>query len=243
MLSNLLRRLRGVSFAPPCPDQPLAIIGDVHGCLDLLRDLLTKLPTEAQIILVGDYIDRGEDSAGVLRYLADHPDLICLRGNHEDMLLRFLADPARHGARWLHHGGLQTLASFKVSGLTPSAPPEALITCRDALLAAMGDDLLASVKAFLPSYHCGNVLVTHAGANPAVAPEYQPPEVLAWGHDDFHKVARQDGVWVVHGHVIQEEPQARQGRIAIDTGAYATGCLTAVLLTPGAEPRFMSTQR
>lgn len=248
MLSNLLYRLGGARRQTlPCPDRPLAVIGDVHGSLGLLQDLLAKLPSDAEVVLVGDYIDRGEDSAGVLRFLSDRPDLICLRGNHEDMMLRFLADPSRHGPRWLQHGGVQTLASFGIASGPASAPAsatrEALTDCRDALLAALGTELLDFVTQLLPSYLSGNVLVSHAGANPAVAPEDQDPAVLAWGHPDFDKIPRRDGIWVAYGHVIQDRAKVLQRRIAIDTGAYATGRLSAVYLAPGAEPAFMSVLR
>ncbi|MEP0144405.1 MAG: metallophosphoesterase family protein [Erythrobacter sp.] len=243
MLSNLLQKLRGAGgFSRPCPDRPLAIIGDVHGCVDLLHRLLAKLPSDAQVILVGDYIDRGEDSADVLRYLCNRQDLICLRGNHEDMLLQFIEDPARYGPRWLQYGGLQTLASFRISGVQSGATPKALTECRDALLAKMGTELVEFVNRLLPSYLSGNVLVTHAGANPTVAPEYQTPSDLAWGHPNFDKTMRKDGIWVVYGHVIQDQPIASKGRIGIDTGAYATGKLTAVYLTHEVEPAFISTK-
>ncbi|MFC6252845.1 metallophosphoesterase family protein [Pseudophaeobacter arcticus] len=242
MLSNLLQKLRGtVGFSQPCPDRPLAIIGDVHGCADLLHRLLAKLPSDAQVILVGDYIDRGEDSAEVLRFLCEQQDLICLRGNHEDMLLRFLEDPERHGPRWLQYGGLQTLASFRIAGVHPGATPKALTECRDALLAKMGTELVEFVNRLSPSYLSGNVLVSHAGANPSVAPEYQTPNDLIWGHPDFDRVLRKDGVWVAYGHVIQDKPTVSRGRISIDTGAYATGILSAVYLTQGTEPAFIST--
>lgn len=243
MLSNLLQKLRGTGgFSQPCPDRPLAIIGDVHGCVDLLHRLLAKLPSDAQVILVGDYIDRGEDSADVLRYLCNRQDLICLRGNHEDMLQQFLEDPERYGPRWLQYGGLQTLASFRISGIPPGATPKALTECRDALLAEMGAELVEFLNRLLPSYLSGNVLVTHAGANPLLEPEYQIPSDLAWGHPDFAKTRRKDGVWVVYGHVIQDRPKVSPGRIAIDTGAYATGTLSAVCLAQGADPAFISTQ-
>lgn len=244
MLSHMLQKLRGKArFLLPRPDQPLAIIGDVHGCLDLLQDLLTKLPAEAQVVLVGDYIDRGEDSEGVLRFLNGRSDLICLRGNHEDMLIQFLTDPARHGGRWLQYGGLQTLASFGISGIHNNAPPAALENCRDALLSKMGADLEHFLKRLLPCHLSGNVLVAHAGANPAVAPEYQDPKYLIWGHPDFDRTPRKDGVWVAYGHVIHDQPKISKGRIAIDTGAYATGRLTAAYLSPDAEPVFISSQK
>ncbi len=242
MFSGLLQYLRGSKhFPPPRPDQPLAIIGDVHGCLGLLQELMDKLPADAQVILVGDYIDRGEDSAGVLRFLSARKDLICLRGNHEDMLLSFLNDPTRHGGRWLQYGGLQTLASFQVAGVHLNANPEALEQCRDRLLCAMNNDQVDFLNTLLPSFLSGNVLVTHAGANPATPPEYQNNSDLIWGHPDFKRTPRNDGIWVAHGHVIQDLPSALKGRIAVDTGAYATGKLTAAILRPGEKPVFTST--
>lgn len=244
MLSQMLQRLRGKAlFALPQPDQPLAIIGDIHGCLDLLQGLLAKLPAETQVILVGDYIDRGEDSQGVLQLLTERPDLICLRGNHEEMMIQFLTDPTSYGRRWLQHGGLQTLASFGIVGVHTNASLEALEECRGALLVAMGADLQFFLQNLRPWYLSGNVLVAHAGADPAKAPESQDPQNLIWGHPNFEKTPRQDGIWVVYGHVIQGHPKISKGRIAIDTGAYATGRLTAAYISPGMDPVFISSQR
>ncbi|WP_114963967.1 metallophosphoesterase [Tritonibacter mobilis] len=243
MLATLLQKLRRNAehtTTPPRPDQPLAVIGDVHGCLILLQDLLARIPAGMQVFLAGDYIDRGEDSAGVLRFLMSRPDLICLRGNHEAMLLQFLDDPERYGARWLRNGGLQTLASFRVAA-QPNAERAELHSCRDALAEAMGTELIQWLKALAPSHLSGNVLITHAGADPAVAPDYQDPDVLAWGHADFAKKPRRDGIWVVHGHVIQNQPSALKGRIAVDTGAYATGRLTAALIAPDQPVQFLTT--
>ncbi|MEP2718487.1 metallophosphoesterase family protein [Pseudophaeobacter sp.] len=242
MFSKLVQKLRGQpAFPLPASERPLAVIGDVHGCLHLLQELLQKLPPDAQVVLVGDYIDRGEDSQGVLRFLSKHPDLICLRGNHEDMLLNFLADPLRHGSRWLQYGGLQTLASFNIAGVQPNPSPEALENYRDALVLEMGVDLIKFLNELLPCYQSGNVLVAHAGANPAAPPEYQTPSDLIWGHPEFHKTPRKDGIWVAYGHVIQDRPNTSRGRIALDTGAYATGRLTAAYFRPEAEPLFIST--
>ena len=122
----------------------------------------------------------------------------------------------------------------------PGATPEALTRCRDALLAEMGGELTDFLNKLLPCYLSGNILVSHAGANPSVAPEYQNPSDLAWGHPDFDKTPRKDGVWVAYGHVIQDRPRVSRGRIAIDTGAYATGTLSAAYLAQDAEPVFIS---
>ena len=101
------------------PDQPFVAIGDVHGRADLMMRLLETLRagpySELPVVFVGDYVDRGEQSADVLRVLHQEEDrskLVCLRGNHEEMLLNFLEDPAGQGPRWLRYGGLQTMGSF-----------------------------------------------------------------------------------------------------------------------------------
>ncbi len=247
-LSSLLHRLQRFGgqarFAPPRAAAPLCVIGDVHGCLPQLERLLEQVPAGHQILLVGDYIDRGEDSAGVLRLLQARPDLICLRGNHEDMLLRFLRDPvASDGARWLRHGGLQTLASFGVAGARERMTPAALTTCRDQLQIALGPDLLEWLSGLRSYVQSGNLLITHAGADPAVAADQQTPGVLAWGHPDFARRSRSDGIWVVHGHTIVDQPVVAQGRISIDTGAFAGGALTAVCLSPSADPVLLQAPR
>lgn len=239
-LLDLIRRPAAPSVAPfgapLAPEHPLAVIGDVHGCDALLGRLIDRIEAEApghEIVVVGDLVDRGEDSAGVLRRLAGRPDVVTLMGNHEAMLIEFLDEPERRGSRWLWNGGLQTLASFGVGGIATSANADALRDARDRLLQAMGRDLVAWLRERPMGCRSGNVAVVHAGADPAYAIEDQDEKVLLWGHPDFPRRPRQDGVWVVHGHVIQPEPSAEDGRIGVDTGAYATGRLTAALIRPG----------
>lgn len=237
------RRAAPVPFdAPFAPEEPLAVIGDVHGRDDLLGRLLDRLGREApdhRVILVGDYLDRGEGSAAVLRRLQARPDLLCLKGNHEAMCLGFLEDPRREGRRWLANGGLQTLASFGVGGLTPTSGPEALFDARDRLAEAMGDALIGWMQTLPLWWASGNVAVAHAGADPDLPMAAQERRSLLWGHPRFEEGARTDGLWIVHGHTIVPEPQAGAGRVAVDTGAYATGRLTAALVAEG-RVRFLS---
>lgn len=242
MLSSLFRRFaRGASFADPAPAEPLCVIGDVHGCLPLLERLLEQVPADHRTILVGDYIDRGEHSAEVLRYLRERPDLTCLMGNHESMLLQFLQNPCAVGGRWLRNGGLQTLASFGIRGARPQMTKEELTACCGQLQAEMGPALTAWVSGLETSVLSGNVLAVHAGADPGLAPDRQPEDTLLWGHREFFRSPRQDGIWVVHGHTIVRTPAAEHGRIAIDTGAFATGVLSGVCLD-GGTARFLSAQ-
>ncbi len=232
---SLLNRLwpwrQQANAAPIVVDPPCFVIGDLHGRMDLLDKLLDRAPEGAALICVGDYVDRGDHSADVLRYLQGRSDITCLMGNHEAMMLKFLDEPTGKASRWLRHGGLQTLASFGVTGGAETSDAPTLQRLADELRIAMGPELIAWV-ADLPCQHlCGNVLVTHAGADPALAPADQDDKVLIWGHPDFAKRRRDDGLWVLHGHTIVNMPEAKDGRIAIDTGAYATGRLTAAHLT------------
>ncbi|RWR29891.1 serine/threonine protein phosphatase [Sinirhodobacter populi] len=212
------------------PERPLAVIGDVHGCLGLLNGLRARIRAEspeARTILVGDMIDRGPDSRGVLEQAwKERENLVALRGNHEQMMLDFLDDPETAGARWLRHGGAATLASF---GVTVSTPDTAT---RDSLRRALPpgmEDWLRTLPLFWQS---GNVVVTHAGADPRTPLAQQNPDHLLWGHPGFGRVPRRDGLWIIHGHNIVGRPRSRDGVVSIDTGAWRGGGLTAALIFP-----------
>jgi serine/threonine protein phosphatase 1 len=228
MIGAWMAKLRGNStvFPPLAPVTPFYVIGDIHGRADLLNRALNQLPPSGPIICVGDYVDRGENSAEVLRLLHDRSDIQCLKGNHEEMLLKFLEDPESQGSRWLRYGGLQTLASFGVSGVTETSDSYRFLEARDALAAAMGSELINWIRALPLSFSSGNIVVVHAAADPKTAPQDQQQRHLLWGHPEFEKTPRQDGIWIVHGHTIVDSATASNGRIAIDTGAYATGKLT-----------------
>ncbi|WPY96175.1 metallophosphoesterase (plasmid) [Limimaricola variabilis] len=229
--------------APLAPEAPIAVIGDVHGRDDLLGQLLDQLADEApeyKIVLVGDYVDRGEQSRAVIERLRARPDLICLKGNHEAMCLAFLDDPEKHGTRWLRNGGLQTLASFGVGLSGQGTDVERMTAARDAFVEALGAEGRAWMAALPLQWRSGNIVVVHAAADPAQPLQLQAERTLLWGHPDFENRVREDGIWIAHGHVIHDRPVADQGRIATDTGAYASGRLTAALIAPG-ELRFVQT--
>ena len=221
----MLSRFFGLSsyrLATISPERELVVIGDIHGRMDLLCRALEQAQG-AQVVCVGDYVDRGPESAGVLRLLQECPEVLCLGGNHEDMLLRFLDNPNDHNAGWLKHGGDTTLESFGLDWRQFQANHAAM---RDELVGAMGEALIEWLRA-LPNYFVsGNVAVVHAGADPNSPIELQDSRILRWGHSQFSKQIRKDGVWVVHGHTIVGKGFVRRGRVAVDTGAYATGRLT-----------------
>ncbi|NVK20595.1 MAG: serine/threonine protein phosphatase [Methylocystaceae bacterium] len=239
--------------APLRPSVPFFAVGDVHGCDPLLEKLLSRLEgvahPEARLVMVGDYVDRGDFSADVLRRLhrlqteAEPGLMICLRGNHDQMLIDFLDDPKQTGSRWFRHGGLQTLASYGLAGVPQTAAEAQWIEVRDRLREAMGPEIEAWLRALPLSWQSGNVLVTHAGADPARPPGDQSEHDLLWGHPDFETVPRRDGIWVLHGHTITESTRPRDGRIPVDTGAYATGRLTAVLVETGKVESFSTAPR
>lgn len=160
-LRQLFRRFATPPYTwddtPLAAESPFYVIGDIHGRDDLLARLLNRIADDSpapnpRVVCVGDYVDRGEDSAGVLRRLfalsqdpASH--VTCLMGNHEDMMLKFLNDPATHGPRWLRNGGLQTVASFGVRQVSQYMDETALKATRDRLRGAMGEALESWLRA------------------------------------------------------------------------------------------------
>ncbi len=241
------RRQPPVFDSPPAPDRPVAVIGDIHGSDGLLERLLQRLEDEAgahTLVCVGDYVDRGEDSARVIdrlmaRQEAAPDSLICLMGNHERMMLDFLDAPGRAGPRWMKYGGVQTVASFRLAPPSAGASEDDWLYLRDRLEAALGARRERWLRDLPLCWQSGNVAVVHAAADPALPIAGQPEQALLWGHPDFGRVPRGDGTWVVHGHTIVPDPSAEAGVVATDTGAYATGRLTAALIAPG-DIRFVT---
>jgi serine/threonine protein phosphatase 1 len=220
---------------PPAPHEAVCLVGDIHGRADLLLRLLALRERHfphTRLVVLGDMIDRGENSAEVLGLLQDQSatGAVCLAGNHEAMLLAFLDDPEMYGQRWLGHGGMDTLASYGLLGIPRDAAdfPE----IRNRLRAALGRKTETWLRALPYLWRSGDLVAAHAALDPARPPEVQRPDVLAWGHPDFERVARHDGLWVAHGHVIVERAFAHAGRIALDTGAYATSRLSFALIDP-----------
>lgn len=218
------------------PDAPFYAVGDIHGCQGLMEKLVAQIRTKdkgAPIVFVGDYADRGAQSAQVLETLfhmqqAMPSQVICLMGNHERMLLEFIDDPLGKGARWLINGGIETLASYGISGVKQRPDEDDALDVADQLEAAMPEGLQDWLRMLPLRWSSGNVHVVHAAMDPGTPPDAQKERHLLWGHREFLREAREDGACVVFGHVIVSNPDVRDGRIAIDTGAYKTGKLTAV---------------
>jgi serine/threonine protein phosphatase 1 len=212
-------------------------IGDVHGRADLLQETFSKIDRHRVAypiantleIMLGDYIDRGPSSFDVIELLSMRvrSGTICLKGNHESFLLEFLKDPTILNA-WQRCGGLETLVSY---GLEPSfnLSPED----QESLAASLADRLPAHHHKFLNalplSFALGDYFFVHAGVRPGIALSNQRAEDLLWIREDFLRYEGGFGKVVVHGHTPVSEPEIRNNRINIDTGAYATGNLTCAV--------------
>jgi serine/threonine protein phosphatase 1 len=223
---------------------PLYVIGDIHGRLDLLDRLIGAIDrdvggrgAESLTVTVGDYIDRGPDSRGVVRRLMRNPfpgRYVALKGNHEAMMIRFLADP-QVGSLWSLNGGLETLRSF---GVPVSRDRPDFVRAAEALRAALTADETRFLSSLRLSLSVGRYFICHAGVRPGVPLERQSEEDLLWIRDEFLNSNVDFGKIIVHGHTPVPEPEVKPNRINVDTGAFATGRLTCVVLEGGA-PRFL----
>ncbi len=228
------------------PETPIIAIGDVHGRLDLLDGLMPWALSVAarlggQIVLLGDYVDRGPESAGVLAYLrlmlARNLPITPLAGNHEQMLLEFLRRPTL-GRAWLRHGGRATLKSFGVAPPPPAADMRALSRAAPALDLAMPEATQDFLAALPLSFRSGNLFCSHAGRSRRRPVTRQPAATLLWGRGveeapaPWTPAQRRSG-WSVQGHVTTALPLVGDNRISIDTGAWKTGRLTAALIQKG----------
>lgn len=220
-------------------------IGDIHGRRDLLdraieaiaRDVAVHGPA-ALTVTVGDYIDRGPDSRGVIDRLASNPfptPYVALKGNHEDILETFLADPET-GAYWRDQGGHQTLQSYGVRVGRFTGPSYA--KARESLGRAMPPEHVEFLRSLKTSYSHGRYFFCHAGVRPRVPLDRQSEQDLLWIRDEFLSSTGDFGKIIVHGHTPVAEPEVLPNRIDIDTAAFATGRLTCVALEDGA-PRFL----
>lgn len=240
----------------PRPDFATYVVGDIHGRADLLELMLELIDAhiggtasvDPHLVFVGNYIDRGPDSATVLARMQEltatfSDNVACLMGNHERMVLDFLADPALRGPRWLRAGGAATLRSLGVEtgDLSPTAAPGLFRDTAAALAEALGPEARRWLSERPLSWSSGNLWVVHAGADPLRPMAEQSPRVLLWGHPEFDSTPRGDAIWVAHGHVAVDRPKVAAGRIAVDTGAWSTGRLTACAMRSGGGYDFLQT--
>ncbi len=228
------------------PGSCVYAIGDVHGRLDLLETLEEQIVADAErrgaarnvVVYLGDYVDRGFDSFGVIERLMDQPltgfERVHLKGNHEDFLLRFL-DDQRVGPIWMANGGLETLVSYGVRLQYGMPQAERLTTAQVGLREKLPATHLEFLRGLGLTHMEGDYLFVHAGIRPGIELAAQQPEDLLWIREEFlHDESFHQKV-VVHGHTPTQGPEVFANRIGIDTGAFATGCLTCLALEGGAR--------
>jgi serine/threonine protein phosphatase 1 len=214
----------------------------VHGRADLLEQLLdtirqdiASLETGAEppmIVFLGDYVDRGPASRSVvdliLQLRQDRSlEVRTLKGNHEQALLFFLAD-AQFGRTWMSHGGTTTLMSYNVQPPGPRAENEAFEEARRAFQDALGEAHIAFFKGLELYVLQDDYAFVHAGVRCGIPLHQQDEKDLLWIRQEFLNSDQIMDQVVVHGHSPVEKPYLGLSRIAVDTGAYATGILTAV---------------
>jgi serine/threonine protein phosphatase 1 len=213
-------------------------VGDIHGRLDLLNALLAEIeadmadrePRKTFLIFLGDLIDRGPDSAGVVERLRTyrHADVrtVFLGGNHEEVLLNILKGKKGVLPSWLKFGGSECAASYGIDAEKLAMMEEG--AALDLVRARVPREHAKFVDGFADTFRFGDYLFVHAGVRPGVALDDQKREDLRWIRDPFLSDAKEHGFVVVHGHTICPQVEERPNRIGIDTGAYKTGVLTAV---------------
>ena len=240
------------SFSWSVPDGVLVYaIGDIHGRLDLLLELLERIDDdrttywgvrETYVVFLGDYVDRGFQSREVLDFLTHYrPEgvtPIFLRGNHEDLMLQFMDDPMM-GGMWLSVGGAAALASYGVDIHAPEIGGD-VIAASDKFMRVFPPEHRQFLESLPVSWRMGDYFFVHAGIRPGLPPEVQDRFDMTTIRQDFTLSAEDHGVCVVHGHSGVPEAAHFGNRIALDTGAFATGVLSACALN-GNDVRFIST--
>lgn len=245
MVLKLLRR--AIETAPPPARVPDGLrvyaIGDIHGRLDLLDQLLFRIEADerarggarTQLIFLGDLVDRGPDSAGVVQRCLELQQsgraVRFLMGNHEEVFLKALRGSQEALRFFVKIGGRATILSYGFSEQEYGALDY------DDLLPALIERVPSAHVEFLDSFEdriaVGDYLFVHAGIRPRVPVEEQTGGDLRWIRNEFLDFRGSHGAIVVHGHTICDEVEERQNRIGIDTGAFASGRLTALGLEGG----------
>jgi serine/threonine protein phosphatase 1 len=223
--------------------------GDIHGRLDLLKRLLSRVdkdvaqrPTmRAVFVFLGDYIDRGPSSRETIDWLLDrreHNECVFLKGNHEQLVINCLNNQ-RVFQQWLRLGGIETLASYGLSlGRLTSRINVAEVQA--AFHRALPRAHLNFFRDQQPSFACGDFFFAHAGVKPRVELSRQAENDLLWIRDEFLGSTEDFGKIIVHGHTPTPTIEVRPNRINIDTGAYATGRLTCLVID-GSSVAFIDT--
>lgn len=229
---------------------PIYAVGDVHGCSELLRGLLSEITDDAAklgrtplILLLGDLVDRGPDSAGVLdlvteaRYL---PHVTSVIGNHEQMMLAFFGDP-QGASEWIELGGFETLRSYGLSLTIDQVKSTQRRRLEQILAAHIPVEHMTWLQSLPHGYKAQingeTVFFTHAGYDASRSEAAQSVSTLLWGREASNDLG---AIRVVQGHVIVDDIDLMARRLRVDTGAWKTGVLSAVRFLEGSPVKVLS---
>lgn len=224
-------------------------VGDIHGRADLLQSLVARIRTDLRrgaverkvLVYIGDYVDRGMQSREVIDYLLSDPapefETVYLKGNHEAWMLDFL-EGKNSGLEWFNNGGQATLLSYGVRVNAEATLEGLLAAARDQLAGRLPEAHLAFLKDLKLVHTEGDYVFAHAGIRRDEPLATQGEQDLLWIREEFTEDDADYDKCVVHGHTVSKEPEVRRNRIGIDTGAYATGRLTCLVLE-GGKRRFL----
>jgi len=234
-------------------DMRVYAIGDIHGRSDLLRHMMQLIDRDSNaaspvrqtvLVFIGDYVDRGPDSAGVIDLLLQVTSdpgytTYALKGNHEVMFLEFLSNPTAL-FQWAANGGAETLESYGIDVDAAAHSSDGAEKLRRTALSVIPDEHLAFLSQLETAVQIGDYLFVHAGVRPGVPLEAQDEHDMIWIREPFLDHSGGFGKVVVHGHTPVREPEVKTNRIDIDTLAWRSGQLTALVLENGSM-RFLST--
>ncbi len=252
----VLKRLFGRSAEPTPrvwnapPGERLYAIGDIHGRLDLLEALIDRIdfdndargPAKTTLVFLGDLMDRGPDSRGVIERLmqikASKRNAVFLMGNHEELMIRVWEGDRATAATFNRAGGRETLMSYGVSGETYDDWDLGAVTEQTGHL--VPEEHIAFLRSFQDWFKAGDYVFAHAGIRPGIDMEEQDSADLRWIRGEFTRSESDHGFVVIHGHTITDDVDECANRIGIDTGAFASGVLTAIGLE-GTERWYLRT--
>jgi serine/threonine protein phosphatase 1 len=235
-----LRELRVRGRRPSLPAElRIYAIGDIHGRLDLLDELLARISSDIALrptarplyVFLGDYIDRGSASRETIDRLIEHGkthESVFLKGNHELIAIKCLSDRGLFD-QWLRLGGLETLVSYGVPAET-LANGKQIAELQSAFHGALPQAHFRFFRDLKNSFECGDFFFAHAGVKPNVELSRQKENDLLWIRGEFLTSTDDFGKIIVHGHTPTHEIEVASNRINIDTGAFATGRLSCLVL-------------
>jgi serine/threonine protein phosphatase 1 len=235
-----LRELRVRGRRPSLPAElRIYAIGDIHGRLDLLDELLARISSDIALrptarplyVFLGDYIDRGSASRETIDRLIEHGNThesVFLKGNHELIAIKCLSDRGLFD-QWLRLGGLETLVSYGVPAET-LANGKQIAELQSAFHGALPQAHFRFFRDLKNSFECGDFFFAHAGVKPNVELSRQKENDLLWIRGEFLTSKDDFGKIIVHGHTPTHEIEVAPNRINIDTGAFATGRLSCLVL-------------